>query len=85
VSLTATAFLSVRLKTRGFVVNPEVAGDKGFGDVTEFAGLTYSGTRTPLGLGWRPDRGRGSTKGLAGSTGVFSRLAAEGSSSPTAV
>ena len=41
VSLTATVFLAYRVNTwTELVVNPEVAGGKGFGDVTGIAGFT---------------------------------------------
>jgi high affinity Mn2+ porin len=41
VSLTATAFLAFRLSSHfEFVVDPEIAGGKGFGQVTGIAGFT---------------------------------------------
>jgi high affinity Mn2+ porin len=41
VSLTATVFFAVRLRRHwDFVINPEIAGGKGFGGVTGIAGFT---------------------------------------------
>jgi len=41
VSLTTTVFFAVRLNSRWeFVINPEIAGGKGFGQVTGIAGFT---------------------------------------------
>jgi high affinity Mn2+ porin len=45
VSLTATAFMTLRLNNDfDVVLNPEIAGGEGFGDVTGIAGFTNGET-----------------------------------------